>query len=203
MKKNKRKLDKKDIINYALIIILLGCFVVIGKINYPKDENNKVKEPVLISILPKDNVFVKYAANDVYKKIISGDALVFFGLSNSKNSDYYAKIVDEVTKEKDIKEVMYYDVLTDRKNSNGTYGLILEYLVDYLEKDDEGNVILHTPAFLVIKDQDILFYDSLARLKANVTEDEYWNDENYSLKKKYVEAAIDNYLTAVDEEEQK
>ena len=199
MKKTKRKLDAKDIINYILIIILLGCFVVIGKIHYPKDENNKVIEPVKIPILSDDNVFIKSSANDVYKKLISGDALVFFGLSNSKNSDYYAKAVDEAAKELNIKEVMYYDVTTDRKNSNGTYGLILEFLMDYLEKDDSGNMILHTPTFVIVKDKTIIYFDSLERLKASMNDEDYWTDYNYGLKKAYVEAGLENYLKQDDD----
>ncbi len=194
MKKNKKKPTKTDYLNYVMMIILLVCFVVIGKQNYQKTEDNKIIEPVQSVILDKDNVFIKSSANDVYKKLISGDALVFFGLSNSKNSDYYAKAVDEVAKSLDIKEVMYYDVLTDRKNSNGTYGLILEFLNDYLEKDDEGKVILHTPTFVILKDNKILFFDSLERLKANTDEDEYWNGYNYNMKKAYIEAGLKNYL---------
>ena len=199
MKKTKRKPDTKDIINYILIVILLGCFVIIGKTHYPKDENNKVIEPVKISILDDDNVFVKSSANDVYKKMLSGDALIFFGLSNSKNSDYYAKAINEVAKSLSIGEVMYYDVSLDRKNSNGTYGLITEFLMDYLEKDDVGNIILHTPAFLIIKNDDIIYYDSLERLKANTSEEDYWNDYHYNLKKAYIEAGLTNYLAEVSD----
>ncbi len=194
MKNSKRKIDKRDIINYVLIVLLLGCFVVIGKIHYPKDENNKVIEPVKISILPDENVFVKSSANDVYKKILSGDAIVFFGLSNSKNSDYYAKAVDEVAKSLDMKDILYYDVSIDRKNSNGTYELILEYLIDYLEKDDNGKMILHTPSFLVVKNNEIIFFDSLERIKANMQDEDYWTDYNYNLKKAYIEAGFNNYL---------
>ena len=199
MKKRRKKPDKKDIINYILIVILLGCFVVIGKIHYPKDENNKVIEPVKISSLGDDNVFIKSSANEVYKKMLSGEGIIFLGLSNSKNSDYYAKAVDEVAKSLDIKDIMYYDVSTDRKNSNGTYGLITEYLINYLEKDDSGNPILHTPSLLIIKDNNIIFYDSLERLRANITEEDYWTDYNYNLKKAYIEAGLNSYLNDENE----
>lgn len=201
-KKNKKKPTITDYVNTIIMIILLACFVIIGKQNYQKTEDNKVIEPIQSTILDKDNVFLKSSANDVYKQILSGDALVFFGLSNSKNSDYYAKAIDEVAKELDIKEVLYYDVLTDRKNSNGTYGLILEYLNHYLEKDDEGNVILHTPSFLIVKNNEIIYFDSLERIKADVTEDEYWDEYNYNLKKAYIEAGLKNYLGMVDQVEQ-
>ncbi len=199
MKKTKKRMDAKEIINIILIIILLICFVIIGKINYPKDENNKVIEPVVISILPEENVFIKSSANEVYKQMLSGDALIFFGLSNSKNSDYYAKAVDEVARDNGISEIMYYDVTIDRKNSNGTYGLIIEYLMDYLYKDDAGNTILHTPSFLIIKNGDIIYFDSLERLKANISEEDFWNDTNYNLKKAYIEAGINNYLSEPEE----
>lgn len=201
MKKGKKKLTKQDYINYILIFLLLICFIVIGKINYPKNEENKVKEPVNITLLPKDNVFVKVSANDVYKKLLSGDALVFFALSNSKNCDYYAKALDEVAKSLQVDEIMYYDVSSDRKNSNGTYGLIEEYLIDYLENDDQGNIILHTPAFLIVKNGEIIFYDSLERQKANSSADEYWNNYNYNLKKAYIEAGLNNYLSVLKETE--
>ena len=198
MKKNNKR-TKLDYLNYFLIVLLLICFIIIGKLNYPKNEENKVIEPVQSKILDKDNVFIKSSANEVYKKLISGDALVFFGLSNSINSDYYAKAIDEVAKSLEIKEVMYYDVLNDRKNSNGTYGLILEFLNDYLEKDDQGNVILHTPTFVIVKDGEIIYFDSLKRIKANVSDEEYWDDYNYNLTKAYVEAGLSNYVGNKDD----
>lgn len=198
MKKNNKK-TKLDYLNYFLIVLLLICFIIIGKLNYPKNEENKVIEPVQSKILDKDNVFIKSSANDVYKKLISGDALVFFGLSNSVNSDYYAKAIDEVAKSLEIEEIMYYDVLNDRKNSNGTYGLILEFLNDYLEKDDQSNVILHTPTFVIVKDNEIVYFDSLNRIKANMSDEEYWNDYNYNLIKAYVEAGLKNYVGSEDD----
>ena len=196
--RKKKKITKIDYFNFGLIFLLLICFVIIGKQNYHKDENNKVVESVQSEILGKNNVFVKSSANDVYKKIESGNALVFFGISNSKNSDYYAKAVDEAAKDLEIKEVLYYDVLDDRKNSNGTYGLIIEYLNDYLEKDDMGKVFLHTPSFLIIKDNKVIYFDSLERIKANISDDEYWTTYNYSLKKAYIEAGLKNYLKTLE-----
>ena len=80
------------------------------------------------------------------------------------------------------------------RNSNGTYELILEYLIDYLEKDDTGKMILHTPSFLVVKNNEIIFFDSLERIKANMQDEDYWTDYNYNLKKAYIEAGFNNYL---------
>ena len=67
-------------------------------------------------------------------------------------------------------------------------------MANYLEKDDTGNPILHTPTFRIVKDNEILFFDSLERIKANVTDESYWNQNNYEMKKAYIEAGISNYL---------
>lgn len=193
MKKNKRKKDFRDYLNYFLIIVLLICFIVIGKQNYPKNSQKEDKIPVNIVGIEKDNIFSQISANDVLKKINDGNILVLFALTNSKNTNYYANALNDVAKELEIDNIYYYDISTDRKNSNGTYGLIVETLNGMLEQDDQGKLNIYAPSFLIMKDNEILLFDQMERLKGDTKED-YWNEFNTNLKKSYFKAGLNNYL---------
>ena len=194
MKKNKRKKDFRDYLNYFLIIVLLICFVVIGKQNYPKNSQKEEKTPVNTVGIEKDNIFNQISANDVLKKINEGNILVLFALTNSKNTNYYANALNDVAKELEIDNIYYYDISTDRKNSNGTYGLIVETLNGMLEQDDQGKLNIYAPSFLIMKDNEIILFDQMERLKGDTKEEDYWNEFNTNLKKSYFKAGLNNYL---------
>jgi len=194
MKKNKRKKDFRDYLNYFLIIVLLICFIVIGKQNYPRNSQKEEKIPVNIVGIEKDNIFNQISANDVLKKINEGNILVLFALTNSKNTNYYANALNDVAKELEIDNIYYYDISTDRKNSNGTYGLIVETLNGLLEQDDQGKLNIYAPSFLIMKDNEILLFDQMERLKGDTKEEDYWNEFNTNLKKSYFKAGLNNYL---------
>ena len=194
MKKNKRKKDFRDYLNYFLIIVLLICFIVIGKQNYPKNSQKEEKTPVNTVGIEKDNIFNQISANDVLKKINEGNILVLFALTNSKNTNYYANALNDVAKELEIDNIYYYDISTDRKNSNGTYGLIVETLNGMLEQDDQGKLNIYAPSFLIMKDNEIILFDQMERLKGDTKEEDYWNEFNTNLKKSYFKAGLNNYL---------
>ena len=195
MKKNKRKKDIKDYINYVLIVLLLACFVVIGKQNYSKNPKKETITPVKTVGIDKDNIYNKVAANDVLKGIEEGNIVVLFALGNSKNCIYYANALNEVAKELNIESILYYDITDDRKNSNGTYGLIIEKINGLLEKDDQGKLSIYAPSLLIMKDEKVVLFDQMERLKGDTKEEDYWNEYNLNLKKSYFRAGLNNYLT--------
>lgn len=187
--------SKKQIIKYLLIIITLIGFVVIGKQNFKKEEENKNNISHKYNILNSSNVFEKINASQVLNKINGGNALIFMGFENSKQSEYYASLLNEVAKNLKIEKIYYYDFYNDRKDNNGTYETIVNKLKNYLLKDDEGKINLQAPTFFIIKEGNFIYFDEDAsRIQANLSEDDYWNDYNKNLKKAYLEAGLKNYL---------
>ncbi|MBQ4584139.1 MAG: hypothetical protein IJA94_04560 [Bacilli bacterium] len=188
------KKRKKQIITYVLMIAALVAFIIIGKHNFKQAEtDNDISYKH--NILDKHNIYEKINASQALKKINSGNALIFMGFAESKQSEYYASLLNEVAKHLKIEKIYYYDFYNDRKENNGTYQTIVEKLTNYLQKDDVGKVDIQAPTFLVIKDGSVIYFDSdTSRIQANLSEEDYWNDYNKNLKKAYIEAGLKNYL---------
>ncbi|MBQ9834082.1 MAG: hypothetical protein IJO33_02715 [Bacilli bacterium] len=185
----------KKIVTYILIFLVLIAFIIIGKQNYNKLEEKENNISHKYNILTTDNVFEKINASQTLKKINSGNALIFMGFENSKQSEYYASLLNDIAKNLKIEKIYFYDFYNDRKDNNGTYETIVEKLNNYLFRDDEGNVDIDAPTFLVIKDGNVIYFDSdTSRLQANISEEDYWNEYNKNLKRSYIEAGLNNYL---------
>lgn len=189
------KLRNKQIGIYALMIIALIGFILIGKHSFKKEEVKEDKVTHKFNILTDDNVFKKANASQVLKKVNSGNALVFMGFEENKQSEYYASILNEVAKSLKIDNITYYDFYADRQENNATYEAIVNKMKNYLQKDDRGKIDFYSPTFFIIKEGKVIYYDDDAsRIRANLSEEEYWNDYNRNLKKAYLEAGIKNYL---------
>ena len=77
----------------------------------------------------------------------------------------------------DIKEVLYYDFESDRKDKNGTYETIVNSLSVYTKYTDYNTSEIYAPTLLVVKNGEILLYDdSTAVRSGNYTPDIYWQD---------------------------
>lgn len=192
-----KNLSKKQKYIYLIVfIILLGCFIIIGKKEYTIESTMKNKTfDEEYSEVSKDNVF-KYAySSQVYSKIKSGNCIVLFGFKENEFIGKYANIINEIAKEKNIKEILYYDFKNDRDNQNATYESIVNYLIDYLYKDDEGNIKLTSPSLLIIKNNKILYYDDeTSYVPAYTTSKSYWNEYNINNKKSQLNYIFDLYL---------
>lgn len=187
---------KQKLISLLLFIILLIGFIVVGTRDYKIKEtdehqifSDEFKE------VPKENVF-KYAnSSKIYSSINKGDALIFFGFNENEFTGPYARILNEVAIQNNIKEILYYDFYEDRKNNNGTYESIVKYLETYLTKNDLGKIELSAPSFVIIKDKNILYYDDeTSRVLSALTKDSYWTEYNEGLKKATLDTAFKAYL---------
>lgn len=187
--------NKKSVITYIFIIIALIAFIVIGKQNYKQEDIKDNNAPNKYNLLNYENVFEKINASQALKKINNGNTMIFMGFEENKQSEHYASLLNEVAINLKIEKIYYYDFYNDRQENNGTYETIISKLTNYLQKDDEGNIDLQSPTFLVIKEGNVIYFDAdTSRLPANLSEEDYWNEYNKSIKKTQLEVALNNYL---------
>lgn len=186
---------KKNYLYAILFIFLIAGFIYIGTRDYniPKDDekniNRKLETPAV------DGIYSYAYSSIVYSAIKSGDCIVLFGFNDNEFIGKYASIVSEVAQSKGIDKILYYDFLEDRNNNNATYESIVNYLSDYLYKDDLGNTNLVSPSLLIIKDGEIFYYDDeTSRVLTYVTSKSYWNDYNLALKQVELANVFDKYL---------
>lgn len=181
VKKNKLFKSKLQMIIYILLmIIILILFVVIGKHDFNKNVNTEAEQfNQIFTNVPKENVFKFSNAQEVNNIISSkkSKGIILFGFKANSWTSYYAEYIDEVAKEMGIKEVLYYDFESDRKEKNGTYETIVNSLSVYTKYTDYNTSEIYAPTLLVVKNGEIILYDdSTAVRSGNYTPDIYWQD---------------------------
>ena len=181
VKKNKLFKSKLQMIIYILLmIIILILFIVIGKHDFNKNISTEAEQfNQIFTNVPKENVFKFSNAQEVNNIINSkkSKGIILFGFKANNWTSYYAEYIDEVAKEMDIKEVLYYDFESDRKDKNGTYETIVNSLSVYTKYTDYNTSEIYAPTLLVVKNGEILLYDdSTAVRSGNYTPDIYWQD---------------------------
>ena len=181
VKKNKLFKNKLQMIIYILLmIIILILFIVIGKHDFNKNISTEAEQfNQIFTNVPKENVFKFSNAQEVNNIINSkkSKGIILFGFKANNWTSYYAEYIDEVAKEMDINEVLYYDFESDRKDKNGTYETIVNSLSVYAKYTDYNTSEIYAPTLLVVKNGEILLYDdSTAVRSGNYTPDIYWQD---------------------------
>ncbi len=181
VKKNKLFKSKLQMIIYILLmIIILILFVVIGKHDFNKNVNTEAEQfNQIFTNVPKENVFKFSNAQEVNNIISSkkSKGIILFGFKANSWTSYYAEYIDEIAKEMGIKEVLYYDFESDRKEKNGTYETIVNSLSVYTKYTDYNTSEIYAPTLLVVKNGEIILYDdSTAVRSGNYTPDIYWQD---------------------------
>lgn len=181
VKKNKLFKNKLQMIIYILLmIIILILFIVIGKHDFNKNISTEAEQfNQIFTNVPKENVFKFSHAQEVNNIINSkkSKGIILFGFKANNWTSYYAEYIDEVAKEMDINEVLYYDFESDRKDKNGTYETIVNSLSVYTKYTDYNTSEIYAPTLLVVKNGEILLYDdSTAVRSGNYTPDIYWQD---------------------------
>lgn len=191
--KNLKKSEK--IIYFILFVIMIVLFIVIGKHDFSDPEMNDHKKfAEEYNLVPEKNVF-KYANNsETYAALKNGNVIVLFGFPKNAFTAAYANLVNEVALECKIDEILYYDFYQDRKNNNGTYESIVNYLGNYLYKTDNNKVDLTAPSMVVVKDGSIMYYDNeTSYTYRDITSDDYWTLYNKDLKKATFKSVFTKY----------
>lgn len=198
MRKNKKLFKNKVqmIIYILLFLIFIGLFIYFG--TFEKKASNKTDSEKFINEYKEintDNVFIYLNAQDTLNYIKNNNVLILFGYKNSSFVGYYANILNEVAKEVGIEKIYYYDITEDRKNKNGSYESIVEYLNNYVVTFDDGTKNIYAPAFLVKINGIVSLYDDEdAFIKGYSKAEEYFDNYKTNLKKVTLKKVLEDYL---------
>lgn len=181
MKSERKKFFKNKFQMVAYLIIFAVCialFIVISKIDFTKDkesESNKFNN--IYPMVDINNVYGFATATDVLNILNGRSGIVLMGFPSNKWTSYYAKILNDVALELSIEHINYYDFLSDRDESNGTYETVVKKLEVYAPVDDEGNQNIAAPTVLVVKDGNIIgYFDDTSIIRGSVTPDIYYTE---------------------------
>jgi len=195
-KKSLFKNKTQMIVQFLIFIICIVLFIVIGKTDFKKNEKTESEKfSSLYNLVEEDNLFHFSDATEVLNILNGRSGIILMGFPLNKWTNYYADILDEVSKELGVDKIYYYDFLKDRDESNGTYETIVNKLSVYVTVDDEGTKDLHAPTLLVVKNGEVIgYFDDTSILKGTVTPEVYYTDYQRGLTYEGFKTAIIEFL---------
>ena len=197
--KKKKSLFKNKIqmvIYIILFCLFIGLFIYFG--TFEKKASNKTDSEKFINEYKEvnsDNVFIYLNAQDTLNYIKNDNVIILFGYKNSSFVGYYANILNDVAKKVGIEKIYYYDITEDRKNKNGSYESIVEYLKDYVITFDDGSKNIYAPSFFIKINGIVSLYDDEdAFIKGYSNAGDYFDNYRTNLKKITLQKALEDYL---------
>lgn len=172
-------MKKKGSIMLIIIMAIVGAYLIYNHFNKDGNINNNNKNfNEEYSLVDKDNVY-RYINIDEVLDTFNKSGIIFMGFKENVWSNYYAKYLNEVAKENNIKEILYYDIKKDRQTNNIKYKKLINLLEKYLMMNDEGNLYISVPYLVIIKDSKIMYTDNeTSIINGNTTPSLYWNQNN-------------------------
>ena len=172
-------MKKKGSIMLIIIMAIVGAYLIYNHFNKDGNINNNNKNfNEEYSLVDKDNVYRCINIDEVLDTF-NKSGIIFMGFKENVWSNYYAKYLNEVAKENNIKEILYYDIKKDRQTNNIKYKKLINLLEKYLMMNDEGNLYISVPYLVIIKDSKIMYTDNeTSIINGNTTPSLYWNQNN-------------------------
>mgnify|MGYP004495520013 FL=1 len=172
-------MKKKGSIMLIIIMAIVGAYLIYNHFNKDGNINSNNKNfNEEYSLVDKDNVYRCINIDEVLDTF-NKSGIIFMGFKENIWSNYYAKYLNEVAKENNIKEILYYDIKKDRQTNNIKYKKLINLLEKYLMMNDEGNLYISVPYLVIIKDGKIMYTDNeTSIINGNTTPSLYWNQNN-------------------------
>ena len=176
--------NKKIIIIMGIIIIILIGIIIFLLVNNNTENEKSVETDATrfaeeYTSVDKDNRF-KYATMDeVINTLEDGTGIVYLGFPECKWCQQYVVYLNELAEDRNISQIMYYNIRQDRQDNTEDYQTIVNLLKDYLTDDEEGNPRIYVPAVIFMSNGEIIGFDDETAYDTNGYDDpsEYWTEE--------------------------
>ena len=185
------------------VIILIVCAIIVAVLLpfavsriAKMTESDAARFAGEYSLVESDNVFKYKSAEETEKILEHGTGVVFLGFPSCPWCQTYAKMLNDLAKEKGLKEIYYYNIATARENNTETYQKFVQILSDYLQYDNVGEKRIYVPNTTFVVDGEIVGNDwetSKDTLGLEKPE-EYWTEERVAAWKEKVSLFFDRVL---------
>lgn len=194
--KEKKKLFKSKlqmVIYFILFAICIVLFIVIGTKDYSVTKESEPTFSDIYNLVDKDNLYIIKNNTEIYD-LMAHDGVFLFGFPKNEMTNYIAKLLNDVCKEEEIKEIYYYDFYEDRLDENGTYETIVQKLQSYLYTSDEGEQDIMAPSIAIIKNGSMVgFFDEASLVRGNIKPDKFLNEYEVGILRENIRAALKEY----------
>lgn len=187
----------------TFLLILTGCNTV--EVTKVKDDikTDNIKFHSEYSSVPKNNIYEYATYVDVTDKLKNGTGIIYFGFPSCSLCKEITPLLNEVSKEKNVKKILYYNFKDIRDNKTDEYKKLTELLSDFIEVDDEGNKRLVAPTVVFVNKGNIT---DVYIGKITTDSEEILTEEEKNNLKSTFESYIDKmntYKTTTNEETKK
>lgn len=163
-----------------VILIAIIIFLLVGNKNEEqtvKSDAEKFSEEY--TLVDKDNKFRYANIDEVIDTLEDGTGVVYLGFPECKWCQQYTVYLNELAKDRNIPEIMYYNIREDRQDNTKNYQTIVNILKDYLPEDEEGNPRVYVPAVIFMSNGKILGFDDETAYDTKGYDEpsEYWTKE--------------------------
>ena len=176
----------------TFLLILTGCSTV--SVTKVKDDTktDAIRFSSEYSTVKKDNVYKYSTYSNVMDTLENKTGIIYLGFPSCALCKEITPILNEVAKEKDIKEVLYYNFKDMRDNNTSEYQELADKLSDYIKTDDDdGNKRIQAPTVIFVNKRNIVaVYIGII----NSDWEEIMTDEKNTLKQNF-ESLVDKMIT--------
>ena len=142
----------------TFLLILTGCSTV--SVTKVKDDTktDAIRFSSEYSTVKKDNVYKYSTYSNVMDTLKNKTGIIYLGFPSCALCKEITPILNEVAKEKDIKEVLYYNFKDMRDNNTTEYQELADKLSDYIktDDDDDGNKRIQAPTVIFVNKRNIV-----------------------------------------------
>lgn len=175
----------------AVLILVLVCMITGCSVKKIEEQSDSEKFAIEYNI-SKNNPF-RYTTYQEIKTLWSeGSGIIFLGDSDDEWSQKYVKILNKVLKQKQIKEVLYFNLQTFEEEHPKKYKNLKKQIKQVLKKEEE----LTIPAIFFLHDGKVVGYRlDLENLKEK-TQEKDTDETKINVKKECIKL-IDLYQKEV------
>ena len=191
---------KKIKIILIIIIACLGATIIYNKFDVKETDTIEIdKHLAEYTLLNDENIYVFKNIDEIINIMNNKTGIILFCNPSSNWCQHYLKVIDNIAKSNNIKEIYYNDIKEDRNNNSLKYQKIVSKLYDYLDTDDTNNKRLNMPYLLFIKNGNVVAYDNrFSMVSSEITAEEYWNDPDNVMD---FENQINEYIYLLNKED--
>lgn len=175
--------NKGIIITMGIIIVILIAIIIFLLVGNKNEEQTVKSDAEKFSeeytLVDKDNKFRYANIDEVIDTLEDGTGVVYLGFPECKWCQQYTVYLNELAKDRNIPEIMYYNIREDRQGNTKNYQTIVNILKDYLPEDEEGNSRVYVPAVIFMSNGKILGFDDETAYDTKGYDEpsEYWTKE--------------------------
>lgn len=140
-----------------------------------------------------NNVYKYKTAEEVINTLKHGTGIIYLGFPSCPWCQSYTKMLNDLAKEKGIKEIYYYNIYDDREHGTAAYDELVGILGDYLQTNASGEKRIYVPNVTFVVDGEIIGndYETSKDTLGLQKPDDYWTKERVSAWQEKISPLLD------------